>query len=233
MKAKDIIATFHESWEACFGTPELIDGACRSHELDKHLQSLGLEFEPIPADAHWKISIVERTIQCIKQFMSKCAQDHPEWGHIAILAQAVRTWNQREPVRAGKAPHPADKLFTPDVQRLPGSLLQHRRRVSPIGTVACVASEKAFVDWQYQEKLSRAKNSASPNFDVFMPGDLVYFWRLQGQGRQGSQGGMKKGAYAGPARILAMETKHRDGHVQSWFCSVACQRNALGEGLCG
>ena len=100
VKAKDIISTF-KSREACFGTPELIrtdpDGACQSHELDKHLR-------PIPADAHWKISIVERTIQWIKQFMSKCAQDHPAWGHTAILAQDVRTWNQRELVR-GYSPY--------------------------------------------------------------------------------------------------------------------------------
>ena len=227
VKAKDIIATFHESWEACFGTPELVrtdpDGACRSRELDSHLQSLGVEFEPIPADAHWKISIVERTIQWIKQFMSKCAQDHPEWGHTAILAQAVRTWNQREPVKGyspyqwmlGKAPDQADRLFVPDLQKLPGSLLQHPESDYHRSEQLRVVSEKAFVDWQYQEKLSRARHSSSRNYDMFMPGDLVYFWRLQGQGRQGAASGLKKGAYAGPARILAMETRHHNGHVQA------------------
>ena len=62
--------------------------------------------------------------------------------------------------------------------------------------------------------MSRAKNSKSRNYDTFMPaGDLVYFWRLQGQGRQGGNSGLKRGAYAGPARILAMETKVRDKKV--------------------
>ena len=225
MKASDITSTYHTIWEPCFGVPEVVridpDGACRSRELDQHFQSLNVELDHIPADAHWKISIVERTIQWIKELMSKCAIDHPEYDHEMILCQAVRTWNQREPVKGyspfqwmfGRAPDAEGRMFTPDVHRLPGSLLHHPSGSLQHAENLRIVSEKAFIDWQYQTKLSRAKNSRSRNYDMYMPGDLVYFWRLQGQGRKGGNSGLRHGAFAGPARILAMDTKIKDNMV--------------------
>ena len=63
-------------------------------------------------------------------------------------------------------------MFVLDVHRLPGSLLCHPES----GFHRCEefrgVSEKAFVDWQYQEKLSRARNSKSRNCNVVTPGDL-------------------------------------------------------------
>ena len=123
--AKQIISSFHELWEPTFGVPELLradpDGACRSRELDLHFQSLGVETDNIPADAHWKVSIVERSIQRVKELMSKAAVDSPEASHEALLSQALRTWNQREPVRGyspfqwmlGRAPDNEDRCLPP------------------------------------------------------------------------------------------------------------------------
>ncbi|CAE7378923.1 RE1, partial [Symbiodinium pilosum] len=195
--ANDITSAFHEVWEPCFGLPELIradpDGACRSKELDQHFQQLGIETDNIPADAHWKISVVERSIQWIKELMTKCAGENPQHSHEAILAQAVRTWNQREPVRGyspfqwmlGKAPDFEDRMFIPDVHKLPA---------------ACFTTQKA--------------GSKDPRASaVIARSDLVYFWRLQGKNRQSNGSGLRHGAYAGPARILAMETKQKDGKV--------------------
>ena len=223
--AKDITSAFHEVWEPCFGVPEVLradpDGACRSKELDLHFQQLGIETDNIPADAHWKISVVERAIQWIKELMSKCASEHPEFTHEAILAQAVRTWNQREPVRGyspfqwmmGKAPDFEDRMFVPNVQKLPGSLLHHPEGGLHRSEALRICSEKSFIDWQYGEKLSRARNSRVKDYRMYQPGDLVYFWRLQGKNRQGNGTGLRRGAYAGPARVLAMESKFRDGQI--------------------
>ena len=224
--AKDIIGTFHEVWEPCFGIPEVLradpDGACRSRELDNHFQEVGIETENIPADAHWKISVVERTIQWIKELMSKCATDHPDWPHEAILAQGVRTWNQSEPVRGfspyqwmlGRAPDYSDRMFVPDVERLPGSLLHHPELGPAQAEAMRMASEKAFVDWQYVEKLTRARNSKAKEYHNYLPGDLVFYWRLQGKGRQGPSSGVETGLICGTrARILALETKHQGGDM--------------------
>ena len=225
LTAAEILKSYHELWEPCFGVPELLrtdpDGACRSKELDQSFQEMGIVMENIPADAHWKLSVVERSIQWIKELMTKCAMEQPHLPLEAVLAQAVRTWNQREPVRGyspyqwmlGKAPDYEDRLFTPDIDKLPGSLLHHPEGSIHRSDALRKMSEKAFIDWQYSEKLSRARNSRVKDYNFYMPGDLVFFWRLQGQGRQTNNAGIKKGAYAGPARILAMETKQKDGHV--------------------
>ena len=229
LTAKTIISTFHELWEPCFGLPELLradpDGACRSRELDQHFQGLGVETDNIPADAHWKVSVVERSIQWVKELMSKGASDEPSASHEALLAQALRTWNQREPVRGyspyqwmlGRAPDFEDRMFTPNVHNLPGSLLHQPEHAFHRSENLRKISEKAFVDWQYREKLSRARNAKVRDYSMYMPGDLVFFWRLQGKARHGGSGGIKKGAYAGPARILAMETKQQQGHVRHRF----------------
>ena len=91
VKAADIQAAFHELWEPCFGVPELLpcdpDGACRSKDLDQHFQSLGIEMDSAPANAHWKVSTVER--QWVKELMSKYAAEQPGWPH-----EAIRTGHQ-------------------------------------------------------------------------------------------------------------------------------------------
>ena len=222
MKAQDVQTVFHELWEPCFGLPEVMrsdpDGACRSRDLDRHLQSLGIASENVPADAHWKVSVVERAIQWIKDLMSKSAVEEPGWSHEAILAQAVRTWNQREPVRGyspfqwmmGRAPDFDDRMFVPDIHKLPGSLLQHPEHGVKRSEELRRFSEKAFVDWQFREKTSRAKNAKPRDFRVYGPGDLVYYWRRQ---HKEANTGIRKGAFAGPARILAMETKDMNGGI--------------------
>ena len=166
------------------------------------------------------MSVVERTI--VKELMTKCALEQPELSLEATLSQAIRTWNQREPVRGyspyqwmfGKAPDFSDRMFTPELQKIPGSLLHHPDNAMHRSEELRRLSEKAFVDWQYAEKLSRARNSKARNYNWYMPGDLVFFWRLQGKGRQSNSSGIKKGAYAGPARILAMETREKEGKIQ-------------------
>ena len=159
VKAQDIANTFHEIWEPCFGVPEVLradpDGACRSREMDQHFQSLNVELDHIPADAHWKISIVERTIQWIKDLMSKCALENPEYNHEMILAQAVRTWNQRELVKGyspfqwmfGRAPDAEGRMFTPDIHKLPGSLMHHPSRSLQQAENLRRISDKVFIDW--------------------------------------------------------------------------------------
>ena len=222
MKAQDVQNVFHELWEPCFGLPEVMrsdpDGACRSRDLDLHLQSLGISSENVPADAHWKVSVVERAIQWIKELMSKSAAEEPGWTHEAILAQAVRTWNQREPVRGyspfqwmmGRAPDFDDRMFVPDIHKLPGSLLQHPEHGVKRSEDLRRFSEKAFVDWQFREKTSRARNAKPRDFRIYGPGDLVYYWRRQ---HKEANTGIRKGAFAGPARILAMETKEVNGGI--------------------
>lgn len=81
-------------------------------------------------------------------------------------------------------------------------------------------AEQALIDWQTNERITRAMNSkAQPKHD-YRPGDLVYFWRKQVSGRQGN----KNGQFLGPARILATETKRQGDGTLTPGSSVWCVR---------
>ena len=77
-------------------------------------------------------------------------------------------------------------------------------------------AEKALADWAARQRLVRAQNSRSRKCTVYQPGDLVFFWRAQETGRQRQGLSHKRGRFAGPARILAMESKRGpDGGVEA------------------
>ena len=71
-----------------------------------------------------------------------------------------------------------------------------------------MAAEETFLKWQASERLARALNSKSKPCPTYSPGELVFYWRHLGRKEAGQrfQTGHFYG-YAGPARILALETR--------------------------
>ena len=81
----------------------------------------------------------------------------------------------------------------------------HRRRL---------VAEKAFLDWQDHDRLSRAAQSKHRRVLDFSAGDLVYIWRKQLTGEDAQQNKIGQGRFVGPARILATENKRDSaGHL--------------------
>ena len=81
-----------------------------------------------------------------------------------------------------------------------------------------ISAEETFVRWQAKSRVDRALHSKGRNWPEYCPGNLVFFWRSYVKQKQdgkriqtGSIGG-----YAGPARILALETRRdEDGKVKA------------------
>ena len=84
---------------------------------DRHQIYLDL----IPGEAHWKLSVCERSIQAIKHVMASLAAESPALTAEQILAESVRTLNHRENVRGftpvqyvlGRAPDEHGRFFNP------------------------------------------------------------------------------------------------------------------------
>ena len=226
--AQSYVRFFNEHWQQYFGRPELLrfdaEGTWRSKSLDAAFSDLGIMLDPIPGDAHWHISPLERSIAWVKECLSKLVSDNPKLDSHVALACALEAWNNREVVRGysprqhalGQAPDPCGRIFETDIQGLPtnmmgnpeGELAQHQRMR--------VEAEVAFTRWQAQQRVTRALNSRSRKVPEFAPGDLVYYWRTQLRGHHAAGEPIQTGTnagYAGPARILAMETR-RDGAQQ-------------------
>ncbi|CAE7268352.1 unnamed protein product [Symbiodinium pilosum] len=179
--AETYIRFFQEHWQQYFGKPEILrydaEGTWRSKALDSAFSDMGIMLDPVPGDAHWHISPLERSIAWVKECLSKLALQEPQMDTQAALASALEAWNNREVVRGfsprqhalGQVPDPCGRLFESDVKGLPvhmmgnpeGEIAQHQKLREE--------AEVAFTRWQAQQRLSRAINSKErkiPEFDT-------------------------------------------------------------------
>ena len=79
------------------------EGALRSHEIREYFDKQGIFPDTIPAEAHWNLSHVERSIAWIKELLTKMSLDDEHDVH-GLLPHATYVWNQREMVR-GYSPY--------------------------------------------------------------------------------------------------------------------------------
>ena len=222
VSASLFISTFRECWTQYFGYPRTLrldpDGAFRSLELSDFCDQQQIFLDLIPGEAHWKLGTCERSIQATKTILEKVIDDQPELDSAEALAEAIRVQNMRETVRGyspmqhvlGLAPDELGRFFptangnSPDLrvedvsQRFEG---EHRSRL---------AAEKALLEWNSRERITRAINSRHRTRLDFEAGELVYIWRKQLTGKDAEQNKIGQGRFVGPARILAVEQKRED-----------------------
>ena len=211
---------FQEHWQQYFGKPETLrfdaEGTWRSKALDEAFTQMGIYMDPVPGDAHWHISPLERCIEWLKECMSKLVGHEPQVSPHSALACAIEAWNNREVVRGysprqhalGQVPDAAGRLFESDLNGFPVHMMSN-----PEGEVAHAArlrgeAEATFARWQAQQRVSRALNSKQRPIPEYVPGDLDWRSQLYGKKAGGTriQTGRSAG-YAGPARVLALETR--------------------------
>ncbi len=215
VSARNLLLFFQESWKPIFGVPSKIRldpaGAWRSREMNEYWNTLGVELDTIPAEAHWQISHVERAVQCTKAMMDKIAAHDPEVSCEEALSEAIRIENEREVVRGyspaqhalGRSPDESGRFHESGILGIPPQLCENGEGDFERNSDRMRVAEKAFSDWTHNDRLNRAKNTRSYQVKMFSPGDLVFVWRIQGSGQ-------KRGGFTGPARVLAMETSVSD-----------------------
>lgn len=189
VKSGDYIRFYQENWQQYFGHPEFLrfdaEGTWMSRELDAHFSKNQVMLDPIPGDAHWHLSPLERSTAWLKELLSRLAQSDAQIAPHEALAQALATWNQREMVRGfspyehalGQAPDLDGRFFREEVKGLPIEIME-----TPIGELenSCrlrMLAEETFIRWQAKERLNRALNSKSKTIPTYLPGELV-FWAL-------------------------------------------------------
>ena len=216
-----------EGWTQYFGHPKTLRldpaGSFRSQTVEAYCDQHGIFLDIIPGEAHWKIGVCEQAIKGTKEVMLKLCEDDPELTCDEALSAAVQTFNQRDVIRGfspmqhalGRTPDDSGRIVQ-TLQEFPPELLVENASGEFARTVERRASaERAHVDWQAQQRLSRARNSRTrPAYD-FEPGELVYFWRTQEAGKTKRFTGTRQGRFLGPARILATEQRREaDGTLR-------------------
>ena len=100
--AQDFVEYFEGHWLPSFGKPQILRldpaGWFRSKTLDQYLAERQIEVQHIPAEAHWQISLAERSIQTLKlkHMMTALTSEHPQMSTSEAFARAVWASNNRD-----------------------------------------------------------------------------------------------------------------------------------------
>ena len=211
---------FEESWIPIFGQPQVLrvdpQGPMVSKNADKYAEERGLELQPIPAEAHWQISIVEGAIKTTKGMLETLARDYSEMEPTELLGRAVWVANSRDLFRGyapiqhalGKCPDEHDHLFEQDYVKPVGPELLDDGGFREDHKIRCKA-EQCFSQEQAKRRLERAERMGHRRAQVFIPGDIVFYWRNQVPLKDKTT--QRVGRFLGPARVIATETR-RDNH---------------------
>ena len=225
--AQDFIDYYEGNWFPCFGKPQVLRldpaGCFRSKGLDTYLADREIEVTHIPAEAHWQISVVERSIQTIKDMMQALTTERPSMTASEAFSRALWASNHRDQYH-GYSPLQHAFGRAPDEY---GRLGENRLREAPILTEngvsaefgvdakAMYIAEQAFLESQAKERLRRAELAGSRVMKQFCPGDLVYVWRRMTPKGDGGRH-FKGGRFVGPYRVLATETRSaKDQHIHA------------------
>lgn len=197
-----------------------------TENLVQVLKQKGLEQKVIDLAKGFRCEVPrERSIAWLKELLSRLAQESSSISTHEAVHQALNIWNRREMVRGfsphqhalGQAPDLDGRFFREDIRGLPVDIME-----TPVGELEKkhqslrLQAEEVFLKWQAKERLARAMNSKSKPIPIYTPGELVFYWRHLGRKEAGQryQTGHFHG-YAGPARILALETRFdEDGNVR-------------------
>ena len=226
LSAAQFITTLKEAWCSYFGTPRVLrldpDGAFRSRELSEFCDQHHIYLDLIPGEAHWKLGVCERSLQSIKAILIKVLTTHPDSTPEDALAESVRALNCREVIRGysplqhviGRAPDDTGRFFTTDSTASPDILSESPAQGHQRSEELRLTAEKAFLDWNSADRMTRALNSRHRRVLDFSAGDLVFIWRRQVTGKDAKPSNDTQGRFVGPARILATE-QHKDtqGHL--------------------
>ncbi|CAE7364660.1 unnamed protein product, partial [Symbiodinium pilosum] len=189
-------------------------GCFRSKALDQYLAERQVEVQHIPAEAHWQISLAERSIQTMKHMMTALVSEFPHMSTSEAFARSVWASNNRDqylgysPLQHafGRAPNELGQLGESVMRDVPVLTENGVSAEFGVDVKAMLAAEKAFLEAQAKERLRRAELSGRRGMQQFCPGDLVYAWRRMTPRSDGNRH-FKGGQFVGPYRVLATETR--------------------------
>ena len=216
----EAVQALQDTWVRHYGAPASIrldpEGAFRSTELMTWASERGIEIFPCAAEAHYQISLVERTIQTVKNTTKQLLQsgECDPWQAIIQACQAHNEMERvhgytpyqwafgRQPTLTGKMHDQAfdDPFWTSSM--VPGSEMAANLKMRH-------KAQTAFLKSQAQEHISRAMNAKTRRHQIFLPGDLVYFKRIKPPAQPTAAVRMphKLWQWYGPGRVLATETR--------------------------
>ena len=221
--AQDFMEYYEGNWFPNFGKPQLLRldpaGCFRSKALDQYLAEREIEVSHIPAEAHWQISLAERSIQSIKDVMHALVMEQPSMTASEAFSRAIWASNHRDQYHGysplqhafGRAPDELGRLGENKLREAPILTENGVSAEFGVDAKAMYVAEQAFLESQAKERIRRAELAGSRVMKQFSPGDLVFVWRRMTPKSDGNRH-FKGGRFVGPYRVLATETRTDQDH---------------------
>ena len=224
----ELISTFEEEWETTFGCPEILhhdpEGAMVSSELMQEMASKGIRLTATAGEAHWQLGVTERTIQTIFQTAEKI-RDEIKIPMDRAVNLAVAAHNTTERIHGftpsqwafGRNPTWSNTLheegdLNVNISRDGSEAFQEKLRQQ-------LTARRVFEEEILRQKIQRAQRAKHRKDHIFVPGELVFIWRMGvGKIKGTSKTGLHKGAWIGPGVILGTESKEVNGNI--FPCSI-------------
>lgn len=221
-----LIKGIERHWIAHFGPPHCIltdEGrGWASADLQQWTESLDIQHEIAPGEAHTRLSLVERRHAVLRKAVELYIMDMQIYGPDAVkqaLSYVVPQINA-QPTVAGYSPSQWLFGYQPS---LPGTMLSDRINPTQLNhsleetLYRRTAARTALLQADVDEKLRRAllRRYAGAN-QALVCGQLCYYWR------DSRHGDLVKIRWRGPARVLMVE-EDRDGKPTTYWISHKTQ----------
>ncbi|CAK0852323.1 unnamed protein product [Prorocentrum cordatum] len=218
--AKEMKETVLKSWIQHYGKPEVLrsdpEGCFRQAEHRARLSGHGIEWRPEPGEAHWRMGVVERCIETIKEIATRMAWEVPD----DIEPQEIFTWaraanndlmrhNDYSPLMLlmGRTPagHGLQDEENPSTLSAEVKGDQFQKLVLNKRT-----AYKACVDHYLSEKTKRALLAKTRPFNVWESGEKAHYWRSAKGNSHKTKQGMSGRSHV-PATVLMQEREVKNG----------------------
>ena len=219
----EIIRVFEEEWEEIFGCPEVLrhdsEGAMVSAELIQAMCEKGIRVTATAGEAHWQLGITERSIQTVFNTAEKI-RDELKIPMEKAVTLAVKAHNTCERIHGytpsqwafGRNPSWDDTLHeqpeaTVNISRDGNEMFQQKLQQQ-------ITARKIFEEEILRQKVQRAARAKHRRDLVFIPGELVFVFRMgTGKIKGTSKTGIHKGVWLGPGVVLGTESREHEGNV--------------------
>ena len=220
----EVLECFESQWEEIFGLPSEIrhdpEGAFVSNELITQFSQKGVLLKPVAGEAHWQNGLVERAIQTIFSAATRILSES-DTSITRAVSQAVTAHNHLSVVHGftpaqwavGRAPSWQNLLHEEGEDTVNISRDSHEAFARKMHEQ--ISARKIWQEEDVKRKLQRAQRARLRKDRMFVPGELVYAWRLGMNTMPGTarSQGIHKGAWYGPATVLGTETRTENGQT--------------------
>ena len=220
VSASEARQMLHESWFKFYGRPETVmtdpEGCFRERLFREWLASKNVKWDPQPAEAAWRIGILDKVLDVLKNAATRAARRAPEDTSCEALFDDCTEAHNELHRRRGYSPFQLLIGRSP-----PGLPLDGDKQLGEVS--ASLTSDgrhrlhiqrecyRAYLDEEMSLQQKRREMHKSRPFRVWSSGEWCWFWRSRAHLHRRTKASrqFKEGAFLGPARVLLQERERK------------------------